>query len=173
MNSKYLLSLVTMAEDGEPRASSEIIAKGVKQQHASVMKLVRKHLTSFEGFGPLGFEIRKGRPLPHGGFAKSTEFAMLNEHQAALLIAFMRNTDEVVEFKVALIRDFFRMRGALERHDLTVWRRRQELEIRDAESKVRASFGSHLMLERKRDIPDIDLERALLKSQMEPPLFLN
>lgn len=173
MESKFKFPLVTMADDGEPRASSEVIAKGVKQQHASVIKLIRKHQVSFEGFGPLGFEIRKGRALRQGGFAKGTEFAMLNEHQAGLLISFMRNTEPVIDFKVALIREFFRMRDALERRDMTVWRRRQELEIRDAESKVRASFGSHLMLERKRDIPDIDTERALLKAQMEPPLFLN
>lgn len=64
---------------------------GVGAQHASVIKLIHNRQVDFEAFGPVGFEIRKGRALPQGGLAKATEYAMLNEHQATLLLAFMRN----------------------------------------------------------------------------------
>ena len=37
---------------------------------------------AFEEFGPLAFETRKGKALPQGGFAKATEYALLNEQQA-------------------------------------------------------------------------------------------
>lgn len=161
------IPLVTMAEDGEPRASSEVIASGVQQGHRGLVQLIRKHRDSFEGFGEVQFQTRLNR---HGS---PTEFAMLNEHQAALLVSFMRNSPVVIGFKVALIREFYRMREALERRDMTMWRKRQELEIRDAESRVRASFGSRLMLERKREIPEFDSERAALELAMNPPLFLN
>jgi phage regulator Rha-like protein len=160
-----------MSDDGEPRASSEVIAAGVKQQHASVLKLVRRHIEAFKQFGLVRFEIRARQAGRHGG--GQVEYAMLNEQQASLLLAFMRNSDLVIEFKIALIKEFFRMRGALERRDATMWRKRQELELRDAESLVRASFGSRLMLERKRDLVDIDAERAALDLAMNPPLFLN
>lgn len=44
-------------------------------------------------FGPVGFEIRKGKALPQGGFAKPTEIALLNEQQATLLTTYMKNTE--------------------------------------------------------------------------------
>lgn len=47
----------------------------------------------------------------HGG--GNVEFAYLNEPQAALLIAFMRNSEIVVKFKVALVKGFYDMRAQL------------------------------------------------------------
>lgn len=44
---------------------------------------------------------------------------------------------------------------------------------REVESKVRASFGSHLMLERKREIPHFRDERYRLESEIQPSLLLN
>ena len=169
MKFEHLVSVV----NGEPLASTEVIAKGMKQQHASVIKLVRKHADSLSKFGPLGFEIRKGRALRHGGFAKATELAMLNERQAALLISLMRNSDEVVDFKVALIDEFYRMRDALQQRDQNLWQQMQALIAREVESKVRASFGSHLMLERKREIPYFRDERERLEHEIQPSLLLN
>lgn len=164
--------LVT-AVDGEARASTEVIARGVEQQHASVLKLVRRHQAQFEAFGPLGFQIRKGTALRQGGFARSTEYALLNEHQAGLLIAFMRNTPRVIEFKVALIREFFRMRDELQKREQSLWQQMQALIAREVESKVRASFGSHLMLERKREIPYLNNERMRLEAEIQPALQLH
>ncbi|MCG7872400.1 MAG: Rha family transcriptional regulator [Candidatus Thiodiazotropha lotti] len=81
--------------------------------HAAIIKLVRKYPNELKEFGPLGFEIRKGAPLPQGGFAKATEYAILNEPQATLLFTFMRNNRIVKAFKVRLIKEFYRMREAL------------------------------------------------------------
>lgn len=162
---------IVTAIEGEARASTEVIAAGVEQQHASVIKLVRKHQSAFEAFGPLRFEIRVKRADRRGG--EKTEFVMLNERQAGLLIAFMRNTPRVIEFKVNLIREFFRMREALAQREQSLWQQMQALIAREVESKVRASFGSHLMLERKREIPEFDVRREQLESQIQPPLFLN
>jgi hypothetical protein len=47
----------------------------------------------------------------------------------------------------------------------------QALIAREVESKVRASFGSHLMLERKREIPQLDEERFRLELQIQPSLL--
>lgn len=157
--------------EGEPRASTEIIANGVGVQHKSVLELIRRYSGDFEEFGPLAFETRKGRPLPHGGFAKATEFAMLNEPQATLLMTFMRNKPKVVEFKVRLVKEFFRMRDELGRREQNLWQQMQALIAKEVESKVRASFGSHLMLQRKREIPSFDAERDLLERQMQPSLL--
>ncbi|MBJ9593243.1 Rha family transcriptional regulator [Burkholderia seminalis] len=151
--------------DGEARASSEIIANGVGQGHRGLMQLIRSYLDSFEEFGKVQFEMRLNRR------GSPTEYAMLNEHQATLLITFMRNSPKVIAFKIALVKEFFRMRDELGRREQTLWQQMQALIAREVESKVRASFGSHLMLARKRELPGLDAERELLESQMQPSLL--
>ncbi|KVE08351.1 hypothetical protein WS84_17315 [Burkholderia anthina] len=151
--------------DGEARASSEIIANGVGQGHRGMMQLIRSYLDSFEEFGKVQFEMRLNRR------GSPTEYAMLNEHQATLLITFMRNSPKVIAFKIALVKEFFRMRDELGRREQTLWQQMQALIAREVESKVRASFGSHLMLARKRELPGLDAERELLESQMQPSLL--
>jgi phage regulator Rha-like protein len=162
--SNFPLGLI-LAIDGEPRASSETIARGVAQQHASVIKMIRRYQADFDAFGEVRFEIRLNRS------GSPTEFAMLNEQQATLLLAFMRNSPKVIEFKIALVKEFFRMRDELGRREQSLWQQMQALIAREVESKVRASFGSHLMLERKREIPHFDSERSLLERQIQPSLL--
>lgn len=165
---KFPFPLVT-AVDGEPRASSEVIARGVKVQHKNVMALVRRYHLNLEQFGSLAFETRPRSKGSHGG--GDVEFALLNEHQAALIISFMRNSPEVVDFKVRLIREFFRMRDELQHQGRNLWAQMQALIAREVESKVRASFGAHLMNERKRDIPPLRSERERLEADLQPHLF--
>lgn len=155
--------------DGEARSSSEIIAKGVGIQHKNMLGLIRRYVIDFEQFGPLAFQTRLAK-TPQGG-GRPVEFAMLNEHQATLLLTFMRNSPKVVEFKIALVKEFFRMRDELQGRNKDLWQQMQALISKEVESKVRASFGSHLMLERKRELPTFDAERELLESQIQPSLL--
>lgn len=157
--------------DGEARASTIVIARGVEQQHASIIKLLRKHIQDFEAFGHVDFKSEVVNRRQGGGSLR--EYAMLNEHQASLLIAFMRNSPRVVAFKVALIREFFRMRDELQRREQGLWAQMQALIAKEVESKVRASFGSHLMLKRKREIPDFEAQFAELEDRIQKPLFIN
>ncbi|WP_019573356.1 Rha family transcriptional regulator [Curvibacter lanceolatus] len=159
--------LVT-AFEGEARASSETIARGIGIQHKNVLALLRRHQSDFDAFGRVAFETRT---FETRGGKQQREFALLNEHQAGLLIAFMRNSPKVIEFKVALIREFFRMRDELQHRERGLWRQMQELIAKEVESKVRASFGSHLMLERKREIPALEHERFVLEQHIQPQLF--
>lgn len=157
----------------EPLAATDALALGVEHSHESVIKLVRKHQSSLERFGPVRFEIRKGSPLPQGGFAKATEVALLNEPQSTLLISMMRNTPIVVECKVRLVEEFYRMRDALNQRASGLWQQMQALIAQEVESKIKASFGSRLMLDRKREIPFFDSEHQRLDAEIQPglPLF--
>lgn len=157
--------------DGEPLASSEALAVGVKHSHESVIKLVHKHQASLERFGLVRFEIRPRLKGQHGG--GDVELALLNEPQATLLISMMRNTAIVVECKVRLVEEFFRMRDALNQRAKGLWQQMQALIAQEVESKIRASFGSHLMLERKREIPFFESEHQRLDAEIQPvlPLF--
>jgi hypothetical protein len=51
------------------------------------------------------------------------------------------------------------------------WHAMLELDKRDETSKIRASFGSHLMLRRKRELPDINAERERLSALLQPSLL--
>lgn len=160
--------LVTIL-DGEARASTAVIAAGMGQQHRAVMQLLRKHLGALERFGRVQFEIA---PFQTRGGQQQREVALLNERQSLLLITMMRNTSRVVDFKVSLVSEFAKLRESLAARNQSLWQQMQALIAREVESKVRASFGSHLMLERKRDIPLFDEESERLENAMQPPLFL-
>ncbi|WP_021025431.1 Rha family transcriptional regulator [Comamonas sp. B-9] len=157
--------------DGELLASSEALAAGVKLSHASVIKLVRKHQANLERFGMVRFEIRPRSKGQHGG--GDVEFALLNEQQSTLLIAMLRNSPVVIECKVRLVEEFYRMRDALNQQAQGLWRQMQALIAKEVESKVKASFGSRLMLDRKRQIPFFESEHHRLEAEIQPalPLF--
>jgi len=97
--------LIVLNAEGRPVTTSLAVAEGTGNDHASVIKLVRTHLADFEDFGLVRFEIRPRLQGQHGG--SDTEFAALNEHQATLLITFMRNSEIVKAFKKKLVKSFF------------------------------------------------------------------
>jgi len=96
-----------LVKDKTPLTTSLAIAEGTEQQHASVIKLVRKYKTDLKEFGLLGFEIRPRTEGQHGG--GDTEYVLLNEPQATLLLTYMSNTPVVRQFKKKLVRAFYDM----------------------------------------------------------------
>lgn len=171
MEAKATPVLIVALLDQEPLAASDALAAGVVLPHASVIKLVRKHRTSLERFGPLRFEIRPRLKGRHGG--GDVEIALLNEQQATLLISMLRNSPIVIECKVRLVEEFYRMRTALSQQAKGLWQQMQALIAQEVESKVRASFGSRLMLDRKRDIPRFESEHQRLEAEIQPSLLLH
>jgi len=109
------MNLVTITQNNEAVTTSLAIAEGTEVEHKAVIQLVRNYQSDLEEFGPLTFEMAKGKSLPQGGFAKSTEYATLNEDQATLLMTYMRNSEIVRSFKKRLVKDFRAMHTALQR----------------------------------------------------------
>lgn len=107
--------LVFAGDDGDPFTTSLVIAEQTGNEHASIIKLVRDNAIDLDEVGTLRFQIAKsgGRP---------TEFAVLDEPAAALLMTYLRNTPKVKDFKKRLVLGFYEMRQLLlgiERIDLT------------------------------------------------------
>lgn len=102
------MNAVILSVDGVPVTTSIAIAEGTKTDHASVIKLVRAYQADLEEFGMVGFEIQPKTPGVRGG--SDTEYAVMNEQQATLLITYMRNSDIVRSFKKRLVKDFWDMR---------------------------------------------------------------
>jgi len=93
---------LVQVRDSVPVTTSLVVAVGTQLDHASVILLVRKYQNDLEDFGLLDFksESTGGRP---------TEYAILNQEQATLLLTYMRNTDIVRGFKKALVKAFWEL----------------------------------------------------------------
>lgn len=99
--------LVSVNQLGVPVTTSLAIAEGVGNPHSSVIKLIRNNSSDLAEFGMVGFEIQ---PKPSGQRGGSdTEYAILNEQHATLLMTYMRNNDVVRAFKKRLVKEFFEM----------------------------------------------------------------
>lgn len=98
--------IVFMGADGEPFTTSLVIAQETGNEHASVIKLIRENAVDLADVGALRFEIAKsgGRP---------TEYAVLDEPAAALLMTYLRNSGVVKDFKKRLVAGFYAMRQLL------------------------------------------------------------
>ncbi|KXU13692.1 prophage ps3 protein 13 [Streptococcus oralis] len=102
------MELVYMDGKKEPYTTSEIIAECAGVQHHTVTRLLRNHKERFTAFGFYGFEIHK-----LDGKGRPKKVYRLNEQQATLLITYLDNTPQVVEFKTNLVKAFFEMREEL------------------------------------------------------------
>ena len=109
MNAVESINIIEDAE-GELRVSSLIIAGRTETQHKNVLELVERYSGEFDGLGGVAFETR---PFETAGGTQMRRVAHLNEQQATLLLSLMRNTAIVVAFKVALVKEFYRMRQLL------------------------------------------------------------
>lgn len=97
---------LVLLHHNEPMTTSLAIAEGTQNTHKAVIQLVRKYVDDLQEFGTLAFEMRKSGGMP-------TEVAFLNEPQATLLITYLRNTDTVRRFKIALVKAFYELRDRL------------------------------------------------------------
>jgi phage regulator Rha-like protein len=136
--------LVTIS-NGQPTTDTITIAHGTENSHEAVIKLVRAYDTDLRDFGPLRFEIRKGKALRQGGFGKATEYAVLNEPQTTLLLAYMKNTPVVRDFKKRLVREFYRMAQELrdKRTPERMQARQQAKIVRRGETDTIAEFVTY------------------------------
>lgn len=80
---------------------------------------------------------------------------------------------EAASMKESFINSFNEMADRLQNKDKNLWQQMQALIAKEVESKVKASFGSHLMLNRKKEIPHFRDERYQLESEIQKPLFIN
>jgi len=115
-------------ESNKPVTTTLVIAKGMNVDHHSIMKLVRKYENEINLI--IRFEIRllknkKGRP---------TEYAILNEEQTTFLITLMRNSDIVVDFKLKLTREFYKMKSALA--DMTLRQKNEAWKLQREQGKL-------------------------------------
>lgn len=106
------MELVYMDGKKEPYTTSAIIAECAGVKHHAIQEHIRKQIGRLEQFGKVSFKMR---PLQSGQQAKDY---ILNEQQATLLITFLKNTEQVANFKTNLVKAFFEMRDELSKRYL-------------------------------------------------------
>ncbi|MDF5717406.1 MAG: Rha family transcriptional regulator [Rhizonema sp. NSF051] len=95
---------VIMFED-QLVVDSRLIATNLKIEHESFLKTIKNYKPQTEqAFGAIRFEIGSRSDGNTGG--KQPEWALLNEDQATFLMTLSRNTSEVVNCKLKLVKAF-------------------------------------------------------------------
>ncbi len=145
---------------------SRKVAKAFGKRHSDVLRAI-KNIKCSAKFRERNFafcyennELQNGKPLPM--------WQMTKDGFMFVVLGFTGETADLI--KEAFIEAFNEMADYLnsQRHD--VQRQINELTAQDASSKVRASFGSHLMLDRKKEKPRIQRELNALLSKLQLPL---
>ena len=99
-----------------PFTTSEVVAEFAGVQHHAVQQMCARYQTDLEEFGVFAFEMRKP---PEGSAGGRPEIVYhLNEGQAVLILAYLRNTPQVREFKKRLVKEFQRMKAELTRREV-------------------------------------------------------
>ncbi|MDR0259619.1 MAG: Rha family transcriptional regulator [Acidovorax sp.] len=154
--------------DGKPMTSSRKMAKRFNKRHANVLRLFQTRIQGRHSpeFIELNFELvdyidAKGEARQEILMTKNGFIAMATKLSGA------------EEWQERFIAAFDRLSEQLERMAFTLWNRRLALETRDATSLAKASIGSHLMLDRKKELPAIKAERDFLAAEMQPSLPLH
>lgn len=158
---------IVMMSGDKLMTDSRKVAKHFKKRHGDVLRAYEK-LECSEDFSRRNFGLAEyidaqGKPR------RSVEMTK----DGFMFLAMGFTGKEAALVKEGFIRAFNVMADQLRNRDLNLWQKMQELIAKEVESKVRASFGSHLMLERKREIPYFRGERSQLESAIQQPLFLN
>lgn len=163
-----IIQLITI--NRESRADSRDIAEQLGASHRSTYRLITRYASKFSRFGEVRFQIA---PVPASRTGQKEAFALLNEDQCYFLLSLSRNTPRVVDLKANLVQAFGEARRAGVAQELTIWQELQALQLEDAHSFAKASFGSHLMLDRKRELPRLRQRQLQLERQFAPQLIAN
>ena len=127
--------LVRIKKD-EVYTDTFIIATGTENQHESIKRLISSYEKQFLSLGTLPILNREINRAETRG--RKEEIYELNEPQATFLMTLLRNSEVVVEFKLKLVTEFFRMRRFIMERQTAEWQTSRVVgkEIRKQETDI-------------------------------------
>ena len=141
------------------------MAERFGKRHGDVLRAIRNLETPSEfnerNFASVEYLDEKGESRPM--------YLITRDGFAILAMGFTGK--EAALWKVRFLSAFNDMADQLRSSQMNLWRQMQALIAHEVESKVRASFGSRLMLERKREIPWFRETRKRLENEIQPSLL--
>ncbi len=111
MNFDFNTTLVEN-RNNELVVSHRVIAEQTENKVLSVQKLITDNIVVLEELGMVRFEIEAIKNSKNKVNEEKTFY--LNEPQTTLLLTFMRNNEIVKQFKIRLVKEFFKMRELLQ-----------------------------------------------------------
>ena len=158
-----VLSETTLTTD------TQRVAKHFCKRHDNVLQSVDRMECSAE-YRALNFqETMVEVPGPKGATRNERLVRMTKDGFMFLVMGFRGK--KAASIKEAYIGAFNAMSEQLQQIGMSLWNQRLELEKKDATSFMWASFGSGLMSNRKKALPEIRETRERLENDMEPGLF--
>lgn len=144
---------------------SRTVAKFFGKRHDNVLRAYDT-LQCSDKFNRLNFEvvesvdakgqIRRGVRMTKDGFT---------------MLAMGFTGPRAMQFKEDYINAFNAMAEQIAAGEKNLWQKMQALIAKETASQVRATFGSHLMLKRKREIQPLREEREELETAIQPSLL--
>jgi phage regulator Rha-like protein len=96
--------LTILQENEELSIDSRNMAKALGIEHESLFRTIKDNGSSLSYFGHLRFEI--GTVVNSVGAVNKTNYCLLNEDQATFIATLSRNTEQVILFKICLVKAF-------------------------------------------------------------------
>ena len=117
-----VMNMIVFIQKNDVFTNSKIIAEGTKIGHRHIKTAIKKHIDRFKKFGSINVayatEIESENKIKKSG--RKEEFYFLNEQQSTFLITLLKNTDDVLDFKEELVRQFFAMREELRKRQKSI-----------------------------------------------------
>lgn len=107
-------NLTVIEVSGQNVVDSRLISDELGIDHKSFVRTIRKYATQLQAFGVLGFENAK--PLEGSVGGRPETFCYLNEEQSIFIMTLSRNTDQVIQCKMNLVKAFSEARNAIADH---------------------------------------------------------
>ncbi|MFM6147372.1 MAG: Rha family transcriptional regulator [Dolichospermum sp.] len=107
------MNSITVIEQGDVLVvDSRLIADELGIEHHTFLKTLNKYLDRIElRFGVVRFEVDKPSEGSLGG--RPEKFALLTESQATTLMTFFKNTEKVIDCKLALVEAFEKAKSVI------------------------------------------------------------
>lgn len=127
---------------------SRLIANELGVEHHTFLKTLNKYLDRIESkFGVVRFEVDKPSEGSLGG--RPEKFALLTESQATTLMTFSKNTEKVIDCKLALVEAFERAKSVIktvipQQNDLI---RELELRLQLAQAETQKALAEKSVLD--------------------------
>ncbi|MFZ3286564.1 MAG: Rha family transcriptional regulator [Telluria sp.] len=146
---------------------SLVVARQFGKQHSKVMRsaMALQRETGEWGIANFGATTHTD---PQNGQAYQ-RITMTKDGFMLLVMGFTGK--EALAKKMGFISAFNAMAEYIVSGEKDLWKQMQALIAKEVGSQVRASFGSHLMLDRKRELPILRDERHMLESAIQPSLL--
>lgn len=142
-------------KDGVLVVDSRLVASRLDVQHKSLLETVRKYQTKIEEtFGIITFETAISEESQRG---KPAVFCWLTEDQATFVMTLSRNTDEVIDAKLSLVKAFSEAKQAL----TTFSGNQIHPEIRETLAVLQAQMG--ILTERTQRLDEVESKLTLVK----------